>query len=69
MLALPHELFDDHELCHMATIQLGVSATEILGRWDIGILVLTECETLNSTSDFVLYRRHITRRELSPSYE
>lgn len=38
MLALPHELCDDHELCHMATIRLGISETEILGRWDMGNL-------------------------------
>jgi hypothetical protein len=64
MLALPHELFDDHELCHMATIRLGVSETEILGRWDTGVLALTEYDTLNSTGDFVLYTRNITRRDL-----
>jgi hypothetical protein len=45
MLALPHELFGDHQLCHMDTIRFGISETEILGRWDIEILAFTECET------------------------
>jgi hypothetical protein len=54
MLVLSRELFNDHELCHMDTTQLGVYETEILGRWDIGILALTGCETLNRVGDFML---------------
>jgi hypothetical protein len=66
VLALPHELFGDHELCHMGTIRL---ETEILGRWDTGVLALTEYDTLNGTGDFVLYTRSITRRDFQLSQE